>query len=59
VSSWGWLALAAMAGLLVMFVFAFTIPGLIGEAVAALALFALLIKGIFALVSPGRASRHR
>ena|SRR5262245_5476910 len=58
-SGWAWLILAAIAGLLVMFLFAFTLPGLLGEAVAALAVLALLIKGVLAIVGPGRASRYR
>jgi len=37
-ADWRWLVLAVGAGLVVMFLIAFTLPGLVGEGVAALAL---------------------
>jgi hypothetical protein len=54
---WGWLVVAAVAGLVVAYLFAFTLPGLVGEGVAALALLALIIKGILAIA--GRSLTHR
>ena len=44
-----WLVLAVGAGLVVMFLFAFTLPGLVGEGVAALALLALIVEGMIAV----------
>jgi hypothetical protein len=42
-----------------MFLFAFTLASLVGEGIAALALLALMIKGIFAIAGGHRASRFR
>jgi ABC-type phosphate/phosphonate transport system permease subunit len=54
---WPWLVLVAIVGLLVAIVFAFTLPGLIAEVVAAVALLALIIKGLLALAR--RSPAHR
>jgi hypothetical protein len=53
---WGWLALAVVAGLVVAYGFAFTLPGLISELVAAIALLALITRAVLALVR--RPSAH-
>ena len=56
---WGWLVVAAVSGLAVAYGFAFTLPGLVGEGVAALALLALAIKGILAIARRPLAHRDR
>lgn len=61
--SWRWLIVAAVVGLFIMYFFmyffAFTLPGLVGEGIAALALIALILKGILAIAGGHRASPSR
>lgn len=49
VPSWRWLVVAAVIGLFIMYFFAFTVPGLVGEGIAAVAILAMIVKAILAI----------
>lgn len=57
--SWRWLVVAAVIGLFIMYFFAFTVPGLVGEGIAAAAILAMIVKATLAITrSPGRTAQR-